>query len=82
MTSQVSFDTLYASVAKTGVPVLLVWGKQDHTVPLELSDVVRRNVPGAQFFLVDSAAHLPHVEQAALFNARLVEFFAAHPAVP
>ena len=82
MTSHVGFDTLYASVARTGVPVLLVWGKQDHTVPVELSDVVRRNVPAAQFFLVDSAGHLPHIEQAPLFNARLFEFFAAHPAVP
>ncbi|HVT40762.1 MAG TPA: alpha/beta hydrolase [Gemmatimonadaceae bacterium] len=82
MTSHVSFDTLYAAVARTGVPVLLVWGKQDQTVRLGLSAVVRRNVPAAEFYPVDSAGHLPHIEQAALVNARLFQFFAAHPAVP
>ena len=74
-----NFDTLYASVAKTGVPVELFWGKQDQTVKIELSDVVRRNIPSVQFIPVDSSGHLPHIEQAPLFNQRLLAFLAAHP---
>lgn len=79
--SRTDFDTLYARVAQTGVPVLLVWGKQDQTVKFELSDVVRRNIPAVEFFPVDSAGHLPHMEQAPLVNARLLAFLAAHPGV-
>ncbi len=78
--STTNWDSLYAAVAKTGIPVELIWGKQDQTVKFELSDVVRRNIPAVEFVPVDSAGHLPHIEQAPLFNQRLLAFFAAHPA--
>lgn len=77
--SRTNFDTLYAEVAKTSVPVLLVWGKQDQTVPVALSNVVRTNIPSVDFFPVDSAGHLPHIEQAASVNAKLRQFFTMHP---
>jgi pimeloyl-ACP methyl ester carboxylesterase len=77
-TSRVSFDTLYAGVGKTGIPVMLVWGKQDQTVPFPLSAVVRRNIPSVEFVAVDSAGHLPHIEQARIVNARLFAFLDAH----
>jgi pimeloyl-ACP methyl ester carboxylesterase len=78
MTSHVDFDEFYAAVAETGVPVLLIWGRQDQTVRFELSDVVRRNIPALEFVPVDSAGHLPHIEQAQLVNARLVTYLEGH----
>lgn len=78
MASRVDFDTLYAGVGRTGVPALLLWGKQDETVPLALADVVRRGIPSVEFVPVDSAGHLPHIEQAQLVNARLLDFWTAH----
>jgi len=72
-------DSLYAGVAKTGIPVLLFWGKQDQTVPFRFSEVVLRNIPSAEFVPVDSAGHVAHIEQAALVNARLTAFLEAHP---
>lgn len=80
MATQIDFDALYADVVRTGVPVLLIWGKQDQTIPLELSEVVRRNIPAVEFVPVDSAGHLPHIEQARFVNARLSAFLEAHPA--
>jgi pimeloyl-ACP methyl ester carboxylesterase len=75
--ARTDYDSLYAGVARTGVPVLLIWGKQDQTVPFTLSEVVRRNIPAVDFFPVDSAGHLPHIEQAQLVNARLSAFLRA-----
>lgn len=72
--SSIDFDDLYAQVAATGIPVMLIWGRQDQTVPFEKSDVARRNIPAVEFVAVDSAGHLPHIEQAALVNARLLSF--------
>jgi pimeloyl-ACP methyl ester carboxylesterase len=78
-TSRVDFDDLFAGVAETGVPVMLIWGKQDQTVPFAMSEVLLRNIPSAEFVPVDSAGHLPHIEQAAFVNAVLTRFLEAHP---
>jgi pimeloyl-ACP methyl ester carboxylesterase len=75
--SQIDFDDLYTKVAATGIPVMLIWGKQDQTVPYEKSDVPLRNIPSIEFVTVDSAGHLPHIEQAAFVNARLMSFLGA-----
>lgn len=78
MASRVSLDSLYASVGKAGIPALLIWGKQDQTVPFPLSAVVRRGIPSVEFVPVDSAGHLPHIEQARMVNERLFAFLQAH----
>lgn len=75
--SSIDFDDLYANVAATGIPVMLIWGKQDQTVPFEKSEVALRNIPSVEFVPVDSAGHLPHIEQAAFVNARLLSFLEA-----
>ena len=45
------------------MPILLVWGRQDSAVPFPVSAAVRRAMQRAVFVPVDSAAHLPHLEQ-------------------
>jgi pimeloyl-ACP methyl ester carboxylesterase len=57
----------------THKPILLVWGKADHTVPFKYSDSVR-SVLKADFFPVDDAAHLPHIEQVDKVNGKILEF--------
>jgi pimeloyl-ACP methyl ester carboxylesterase len=54
-------------------PVLLVWGKEDKTVPFTYSDSIR-SVLKAEFLPVDDAAHLPYLEQADIVNPALVTF--------
>jgi len=54
-------------------PVLLIWGKEDHTVPFTYSDSLR-SVLKCDFFPVDDAAHLPHIEQADKVNAKIGAF--------
>jgi pimeloyl-ACP methyl ester carboxylesterase len=76
--SETNFDTLYARVGRTNLPVLLIWGKQDRTVPFKLSEHVLKSIPNADFFPVDSSGHLPHMEQTPLVNAKLLDFFKSH----
>lgn len=76
------FPAIYAKLAQWGTPVLLVWGKQDQTLPIAEAENLTRAIPTAEFFPVDSSGHLPHLEQTAAFNARMFAFLAAHPAEP
>lgn len=54
-------------------PVLLIWGKEDHTVPFTYSDSVR-SVLKVDFFPVDDSGHLPYIEQADKVNAKITSF--------
>ncbi len=78
-TAGTDYSALYASIRAAGIPVLLVWGKQDPVVPIANAEIVTRAIPTTEFFAVDSAGHLPHLEQAQAVNARLLSFLAAHP---
>lgn len=73
------FPALFTRVAQANIPVLLIWGRQDQTIKVERSVVVREHIPTVQFVPVDSAGHLPHIEQSALVHARWREFLAEHP---
>jgi pimeloyl-ACP methyl ester carboxylesterase len=74
--STVDYDTLYGRVSRTGLPVLLVWGTEDATVPIGLSTRVRVAIPRLRFLPVDSAGHLPIVERASVVNRVLLRFLA------
>jgi pimeloyl-ACP methyl ester carboxylesterase len=69
-----SLEPAYLRVGKQAPPVLLIWGREDRTVPFALSERVRRAIPNATFHAVDDAGHVPHLEQPALVNRRLIEF--------
>lgn len=72
----VDYDSLYVRVARTGIPVLLVWGMEDRTVPIGLSTRVRLAIPRLRMLAVDSAGHLPTVERASVVNPALLQFLA------
>jgi pimeloyl-ACP methyl ester carboxylesterase len=44
-------------------PVLIVWGVHDRVAPIGESKALRAAMPHAAFVAIDSAAHLPHLEQ-------------------
>ncbi len=78
MASGTDFRALYASVGRTGVPVLLIWGKQDSTVSITQAPVVRDGIPGIEFVAVDSAGHLPNLEQSTFVHTAMRTFLDRH----
>ncbi|MBA3658717.1 MAG: alpha/beta fold hydrolase [Gemmatimonadales bacterium] len=55
-------------------PVLIVWGREDRAAPFAGSRALRAAMPRARFVPVDSAAHLPHLEQPAIVAGEVVRF--------
>ncbi len=73
-TRQGATDSVYVKAGATGVPTLLIWGREDHTVPFALSDTVRQAIPQARFLPVEKTGHLPHMERTDVTNPALIRF--------
>jgi pimeloyl-ACP methyl ester carboxylesterase len=65
---------LLRSLGATELPVLVVWGRQDPVAPFSESEALLAAMPRAKLVPVDSAAHLPHLEQAGVVVPAVVKF--------
>jgi pimeloyl-ACP methyl ester carboxylesterase len=68
----------FGKIGKSGLPVLLVWGDADRTVPYAAHADVQRAIPQAQFVPLPGLGHLTVVEDPAATDARIAAFLAAH----
>ena len=64
----------FEAVGKEGIPTLLIWGKNDVTVPFEHHEKVLALIPQAEFHSIDNAAHIPHYERADVVSPLITEF--------
>ena len=67
-------DELLRKIGASDRPVLIVWGREDQVAPFETSATLLKTIPRATFVPVDSAAHLPHLEQPGLVLPAVVRF--------
>ena len=72
--SETDMRPILEEVGKYPRPVLVLWGKQDTTVPIERSKALLAAMPRAKFIPIDSAGHLPQWEQPAVTHAALFGF--------
>jgi pimeloyl-ACP methyl ester carboxylesterase len=57
-----------------GIPVLLVWGREDHSGPFELSERLEDFIPNVEFRAIDETAHIPHFERPEVVNPLVIAF--------
>ena len=65
----------FRQVNQNSHPVLLLWGREDKTVPFENHSLVMALLPNAEFHPLDGANHIPPYEMPEVVNPILVEFF-------
>jgi pimeloyl-ACP methyl ester carboxylesterase len=63
----------YQALGSLQKKILLIWGREDQTVPFQYSDSLRKILP-VDFFPVDDARHLPYLEKPALVNQKIISF--------
>jgi pimeloyl-ACP methyl ester carboxylesterase len=56
-------DALAAQYGGIALPTLMVWGRHDAIVPMEIGERLHRAMPASQLVVIDDAGHLPHEEQ-------------------
>jgi pimeloyl-ACP methyl ester carboxylesterase len=54
--------------------VLVIWGRQDPSVPFESSGPLLETMPRARLVAVEDSGHLPQWEQPAITEAAIVDF--------
>jgi pimeloyl-ACP methyl ester carboxylesterase len=69
-----SGEALYQKLGGMNIPVLLVWGELDRTVPFKFSQRVIDAIPQVEFHPIADSGHIPHYEHAAQVNPILLEF--------
>jgi pimeloyl-ACP methyl ester carboxylesterase len=68
----------FEKVGKSGLPVLLVWGEADKTVPYAEHLDVQRAIPQAQFVSLPGLGHMTVVEDPEATDPRIVGFLQQH----
>jgi pimeloyl-ACP methyl ester carboxylesterase len=58
------------------IPTLLVWGKEDASVPLSVGEQSAAMLGGVPLVAIDGAGHLPYLERAGEFNRAVLDFLA------
>jgi pimeloyl-ACP methyl ester carboxylesterase len=69
-----SFLDVYECIGRMSKPVLLFWGRNDPTVPLKHSDILRRAMPQTEFHVIENCGHIPHHENPDEVNPILLQF--------
>lgn len=64
----------YARLGQLDTPILLIWGREDRTLPVEQSQPILDRVPRAEFHIIEHAGHIPNVEQPGKVNPILLGF--------
>jgi pimeloyl-ACP methyl ester carboxylesterase len=64
----------FEALGGSGIPTLLLWGREDATLPFEQSAGLLASLPGAEFRPVEGAGHVPQWEKAEEVNAAIVSF--------
>jgi pimeloyl-ACP methyl ester carboxylesterase len=68
----------FEKIGHSGLPVELLWGELDKTLPYEQHIAVQRAIPQAKFVSLPGLGHLSNVEDPAAVNPRVVEFLREH----
>jgi pimeloyl-ACP methyl ester carboxylesterase len=69
-----AFSESYARIGRLTMPVLLLWGRNDKTVPFEHSREILKLVPRAEFHVIEDCSHIPHYEKPETVNPILMDF--------
>ena len=64
----------YDALGRLATPVLLIWGRDDRTLPLSQSASILKCVPRAEFHIIDGAGHIPNVERPDVVHPLLLDF--------
>ena len=70
------YPDMSARLPEISAPTLVVWGRDDRVVPLDLGMRVATLIPDADMHIFGQCGHAPHTEHAGKFNELVASFLA------
>ncbi len=71
------YPDISARLPDIAAPTLVIWGREDRVVPVDIGLRVAALIPRCELHLFSQCGHVPHAEQAARFNSLLGAFLAS-----
>jgi 4,5:9,10-diseco-3-hydroxy-5,9,17-trioxoandrosta-1(10),2-diene-4-oate hydrolase len=68
--------SIVSSLSTIEVPTLIIWGRQDHVIPMAHARVAKEMIPNSRLEILDSCGHAPHLEHSQKYNKLVLEFLA------
>jgi pimeloyl-ACP methyl ester carboxylesterase len=68
---------VYRQLGKLHLPILLLWGRNDDTLPIYQSEQLLKLIPNAEFRVVENSGHIPHYNRPDFVNPILDQFLAS-----
>lgn len=69
-----SYIHVYESLGKIGKPILLLWGRNDNTIPLAHGETLCAAIPRIEFQVIEKCGHIPHYEKPEVVDPILLRF--------
>jgi len=67
----------YIAVADAEIPIQLVWGRHDQTIPYRDIEFFISKLPDTELHIIEDAGHIPHFEHPEVVNPLMVTFISA-----
>ena len=62
------------NLSRITAPTLVIWGRENHTIPVAQAEVARKGIPNVEVHIFDKCAHAPMIESPAAFNELVLKF--------
>lgn len=69
-----NFEELIAQYPTICVPTLIIWGRDDKVIPLEIGEMLNRDIPDSRLVIIEGAGHVPQEEKPEETIAAIVKF--------
>jgi len=72
--AKIEIEALIAQYQTIKVPVLIIWGKEDDVVPLEVGEKFQRVIPNSQLIVLPRCGHIPPEEKPPATREAILNF--------
>jgi pimeloyl-ACP methyl ester carboxylesterase len=69
-------DELAADLSKIDVPTLIIWGRQDAVIPIEVGEILHHAIPNSTLEIIEQCGHIPQEEKPEETIALISKFLA------